>query len=63
VPKLAFEVVQQGGTTLAAQARRQLDERQRDAEAAVAADPVIARLIADFDARVLPGSIRPVRSN
>jgi DNA polymerase-3 subunit gamma/tau len=63
VPRLAFEVVQPGGTTLAAQARRQQDERQRDAEAAVAADPVVARLIADFDARVLPGSVRPVRSN
>ncbi len=62
-PRLVFEIVEASETTLAAQARRQHDERQRDAEAAVASDPVIARLLADLDARILPGSIRPVRSN
>ena len=46
--------------TLSARDRAQQDARQQDAEAAFMADPGVQGLINDFDARVAPGSIKPL---
>ena len=49
-----------GDETAHAVAQAERAERQRQAEAAVASDPVIAGLATDFGATVIPGSIRPL---
>jgi DNA polymerase-3 subunit gamma/tau len=55
--ELAAEV---GGDTAATRAAREKSERETAAEAAIAADPFVARAIADFGARILPDSTKPL---
>jgi DNA polymerase-3 subunit gamma/tau len=45
--------------TLADRQRRERAQQQGEAEAAIAADPVVQSLIQQFDARVVPRSTRP----
>jgi DNA polymerase-3 subunit gamma/tau len=49
-----------GIDTAATRAARDKSEREMAAEAAIAADPFIARAIADFGARILPDSTKPL---
>jgi DNA polymerase-3 subunit gamma/tau len=49
-----------GGDTAATRAAREKSERETAAEAAIAADPFVARAIADFGARILPDSTKPL---
>ncbi|MCI3204680.1 MULTISPECIES: DNA polymerase III subunit gamma/tau [Pandoraea] len=51
----------QVGTTAASLAAEAAAARQRAAEQAIADDPVMRELIDEFDAQILPGSIRPVQ--
>ncbi len=51
----------QVGTTAASLAAQAAAARQRAAEQAIANDPVVRELIDEFDAQILPGSIRPVQ--
>lgn len=51
----------QVGTTAASLAAEAAAARQRAAEQAIAGDPVVRELIDEFDAQILPGSIRPVQ--
>ncbi|WP_353191761.1 DNA polymerase III subunit gamma/tau [Pandoraea pnomenusa] len=51
----------QVGTTAASLAAEAAAARQRAAEQAIADDPLVRELIDDFDAQILPGSIRPVQ--
>jgi DNA polymerase III subunit gamma/tau len=56
--KLAIEV----GGVVDSPARRNkaaADERQRIAEEAIRSDPEIQALMRDFDARIVPGSLKP----
>jgi DNA polymerase-3 subunit gamma/tau len=38
-------------------------ERQREAEALILADPFVQKMIQDFGAKIVPGSIKPVQAN
>jgi DNA polymerase-3 subunit gamma/tau len=38
-------------------------ERQREAEALILADPFVQKMIQDFGAKIVPGSIKPVHSS
>ncbi|MGE0079932.1 MAG: DNA polymerase III subunit gamma/tau [Thiohalomonadaceae bacterium] len=49
-----------GGVTPAMVQERNTMERQRQAEEAIQADPVVRSLMEHFDGRIPPGSIRPV---
>jgi len=49
-----------GGDTAATRAAREKSERETAADAAIASDPFVARAIADFGARVLPDSTKPL---
>ncbi len=49
------------GTTAASLAAEASAARQRAAEQAIAGDPLVRELIDEFDAQILPGSIRPVQ--
>ncbi|PTE03013.1 DNA polymerase III subunit gamma/tau [Pandoraea apista] len=51
----------QVGTTAASLAAEAAAARQRAAEQAIADDPLVRELIDEFDAQILPGSIRPVQ--
>ncbi|VVD98831.1 DNA polymerase III, subunit gamma and tau [Pandoraea communis] len=51
----------QVGTTAASLAAEAAAARQRAAEQAIAGDPLVRELIDEFDAQILPGSIRPVQ--
>ncbi|VVD89513.1 DNA polymerase III subunit gamma/tau [Pandoraea anhela] len=51
----------QVGTTAASLAAEAAAARQRAAEQAIADDPLMRELIDEFDAQILPGSIRPVQ--
>ncbi|WP_331693361.1 DNA polymerase III subunit gamma/tau [Pandoraea sputorum] len=51
----------QVGTTAASLAAEAAAARQRAAEQAIADDPLMRELIEEFDAQILPGSIRPVQ--
>ncbi|AKM33053.1 DNA polymerase III, subunit gamma and tau [Pandoraea faecigallinarum] len=51
----------QVGTTAASLAAQAAAARQRAAEQAIADDPLVRELIDEFDAQILPGSIRPVQ--
>ncbi|VVE87961.1 DNA polymerase III subunit gamma/tau [Pandoraea bronchicola] len=51
----------QVGTTAASLAAEAAAARQRAAEQAIANDPLVRELIDEFDAQILPGSIRPVQ--
>ncbi|MBL0030527.1 MAG: DNA polymerase III subunit gamma/tau [Rhodanobacteraceae bacterium] len=57
VVELAAEV---GGDTAATRAAREKSEREMAADAAIASDPFVVRAIAEFDARILPDSTRPL---
>jgi DNA polymerase-3 subunit gamma/tau len=56
--KLQIDVVDTAIDTPAQRLARAKVERQSEAEATVARDPFVQDLIRDFDARVIPGSIR-----
>ena len=58
--RLDVEVGEVGGATAAAATARERAERQAQAQAAIESDPFVRGLIADFDASILPGSVRPV---
>ncbi|WP_150678656.1 DNA polymerase III subunit gamma/tau [Pandoraea pneumonica] len=51
----------QVGTTAASLAAEAAAARQRAAEQAIADDPLVRELIDEFDAQILPNSIRPVQ--
>lgn len=53
--------VGQVGTTAASLAAQAAAARQRAAEQAIAEDPLVRELIEEFDAQILPDSIRPVQ--
>ncbi|HET9482974.1 MAG TPA: DNA polymerase III subunit gamma/tau [Xanthomonadales bacterium] len=57
--RILFESVGNGAESAADRARRQQSARQAQAEAAIAADPVVQALMNRFDARVVPNSTRP----
>ena len=57
VVELAAEV---GGDTAATRAAREKSEREMAADAAIASDPFVVRAIAEFDARIIPDSTRPL---
>lgn len=59
--KVVVERAAASADSPAARQRRAADARQGAAEAAVAADPFVQQLIAEFGGRVVPGSIRPTR--
>jgi DNA polymerase-3 subunit gamma/tau len=58
-PKIQIETQRAMGTTVAERLRVEQAQRQDQAEAAIAADPVLNSLISQFDARILPQSTRP----
>lgn len=57
--KVRLETTREEVVTPADLADRAARERQQEAERAVAADPAVRSLIDTFDARVIPGSVRP----
>jgi DNA polymerase-3 subunit gamma/tau len=57
--RLKVDVGAAAGPTAAAAAAKARAEKQRRAEEAIYADPLVQRLIDDFDAQVDPASIRP----
>jgi DNA polymerase-3 subunit gamma/tau len=58
--RLRFEVGAAGATTLAAQEKRERDATQAKTEAAFRDDPFVQDILARFDARIKPNSIKPV---
>jgi len=48
--------------TASAEARARRERLQREAEAAVDADPFVQDMVRTFDAFVVPGSVRPIVS-
>ena len=58
-PAIAF--VASGSTvdTLHSRGRREQEQRQTDAERNFAQDPSVQRLLHDYEARIVPGSVRP----
>jgi DNA polymerase-3 subunit gamma/tau len=58
--RLDVDVGKVGGATAAAASAHERAERQAQAQAAIESDPFVRGLIADFDASILPGSVRPV---
>lgn len=59
--KVVVERAAASADSPAARQRRAADARQRGAEAAVASDPFVQQLIAEFGGRIVPGSIRSTR--
>lgn len=59
--KVVVERAAASADSPAARQRRASDARQAAAESAVAADPFVQQLMAEFGGRVVPGSIRPTR--
>ncbi|WP_455384503.1 DNA polymerase III subunit gamma/tau [Acidihalobacter prosperus] len=57
--RIEFRVVDEAGDTPAAQKQRASEALQADAEAAIEADEAVQSLCAQFDAQVVPGSVRP----
>ncbi len=57
--RIQLETLDTASDTLADRQRRERAQQQGDAEAAIAADPVVQSLIQQFDARVVPRSTRP----
>ncbi len=57
--KVKFERGAVAAETPAQRSARSSRERQQAAERAVAADPLVRSLVDTFDARVIPGSVRP----
>ncbi|VVE40612.1 DNA polymerase III, subunit gamma and tau [Pandoraea cepalis] len=51
----------QVGTTAASLAAQAAAARQSAAEQAIADDPLVRELIDEFDAQILPGSVRPLQ--
>jgi DNA polymerase-3 subunit gamma/tau len=58
--KVEVELADQIGESVAIADQRAADERQRAAEAAFMADPVVQTILAQPGAQVVPGSIRPL---
>jgi DNA polymerase-3 subunit gamma/tau len=58
--RLDVEVGEVGAATAAAATARERAERQAQAQAAIESDPFVRGLIEEFDASILPGSVRPV---
>jgi len=57
--KVRYDRTPSAADTPADVAARDRAERQQSAERALGADPFVQALIRDFDARVIPESIRP----
>jgi DNA polymerase-3 subunit gamma/tau len=57
--KVQVEALDAATGTLAERERRERAQRQANAEASIAADPVVQSLIQTFDARVVPQTTRP----
>jgi DNA polymerase-3 subunit gamma/tau len=57
--RLQFEAIDGSADSVADKQRRDDAARQIQAEAAIAADPVVRGLMAQFDAKVVPNSARP----
>ncbi len=57
--RISFTVCEAATDTPAQQAQQASDDRQRSAEAAIQSDQTVAALKADFDAHILPDSIKP----
>ncbi|MEJ2654410.1 MAG: DNA polymerase III subunit gamma/tau [Acidihalobacter sp.] len=57
--RLEIRVVDAVGDTPAVQKQRADEARQADAEAAIEADEAVQNMRAQFDAQVVPGSVRP----
>jgi len=57
--RVQFESVAAGAESAADRARQQRSTRQVEAEASIAADPLVQSLMNQFDARVVPNSTRP----
>lgn len=60
--RLTAETGSVGGTTAAAQSRREMDARVARAHESIDADPFVRTLIDDFGGRVLPDSVKPNES-
>jgi DNA polymerase-3 subunit gamma/tau len=60
VIRLEVEVGATGDATAHAVAQQERAQRQREAEEAAEADPFVQALVADFNGRIVPGSIRAV---
>ncbi len=58
--KLTIKMEAPGGETPAIQQQRQKDERQREAEIEIEQDENVIALKERFDARIVPGSIKPL---
>jgi DNA polymerase-3 subunit gamma/tau len=58
--KLVIQVETPGQETPALQLQRQKDERQRAAEREIEQDPNVQALKERFDARIVPGSVKPI---
>jgi len=58
--KLVIQVETPGQETPAIQLQRQKDERQRAAEREIEQDPNVQALKERFDARIVPGSVKPI---
>jgi DNA polymerase III subunit gamma/tau len=58
-PQIEFAAATARGETLHDRNRRERDSRQADAERAFVADPAVQRLMSQYDARLIPDSIRP----
>ncbi len=58
--KLEIRIGQAQGETLAARRQRRRQERQAQAEQAIAADETVKSLMETFDAEIVPGSTRPL---
>ncbi|MBB5015254.1 DNA polymerase III subunit gamma/tau [Rehaibacterium terrae] len=64
MPEIRFEKsVPASAETLHARAARERSERQGQAEAAFLEDPTVRRLIDEYGAQLVPGSIRPLSEN
>jgi hypothetical protein len=57
---LAFEVGSAGDASLAAQERRERAEQKARTEAAFRSEPFVQDVLARFDAKVRPDSIKPL---
>jgi DNA polymerase-3 subunit gamma/tau len=57
--RIEFRVVDAVGDTPAVQKQRVSEARQADAEASIEADEAVQNLCTQFDAQVVPGSVRP----
>jgi len=57
---LTFELCSGVDASLAAQDKRERDERKAQTEAAFRDEPFVREVLARFDAKIRPGSIKPI---